>query len=141
MSSISQMERSSSQTRILATSPPGCRNGRRFREQIGLRLAPRDLAQPEGERCLCLQAPQFQNESSSLTLPRSRPHLAFMRLHNLVHDGEAQPGTAFKVRLEWLEDLFYLLRAHTGSVIGKTKLPVGAQWLDTHSEPSSPGHC
>src|SRR5260370_37287606 len=138
MSSISQMERSSSQTRILATSPPGCGNRRRFREQTGLRLARRDLAQPEGERCLCLQAPQFQNESSSLTLPRSRPHLAFMRLHNLVHNGEAQPGTAFKVRLEWLEDLFYLLRAHAGSAIGKNKLPIGSQRLDTTSETASP---
>src|SRR5216684_1923650 len=140
MSSISQMERSSSQTRILATSPPGCGNRRRFREQTGLRLARRDLAQPEGARCLCLQAPQFQNESSSLTLPRSRPHLAFMRLHNLVHNGEAQPGTALKVRLEWLEDLFYLLPAHTGSAIGKTKLPVGSQRLDTHSERASAWH-
>src|ERR1700694_3112201 len=140
MSSISQMERSSSQTRILATSPPECGNGRRFRGQTGLRLAPSDVAQALGERSLRLQAPQFQNESSSMTLPRSCPHLAFMRLHNLVHNGEAQPGTALEVRLEWREDLFCLLRAHTGSAIGETKLPVGSQRLDPHSERASAWH-
>ena len=63
-----------------------------------------------------------------------------MRLHNLVHNGEAQPSTALEVRLEWLEDLFCLLRAHTGSAIGKTKLPVGSHRLDAHSELASAWH-
>src|SRR5438552_18485351 len=125
MSSISQMERSSSQTRILATSPPWCGHGRRFRGQTGLRLAPSDLAQPQGECSLCLQAPQFKHESSSLTLPRSRPHFAFMRLHNLVHNGEAQPGTALEARLEWLDELYYLLRANPAYDTGNYNIPVG----------------
>ena len=57
-----------------------------------------------------------------------------MRLHDLVDDGQSEPGAAFEVRLEGLEDLFGLLRRHAGSGIGKTDLPVVAQGFDGHGQ-------
>src|ERR1700694_4765873 len=121
MSSSSQIERSSSQTRILPTrSSCGCQRssgGCRCRgsSASGARLGKR-----------VFHAPQPQHEARTLADFRTRPDLALVRLDNLVHDGQAEAGSAFKVRLEGLEDFFRLLRVDAGAGIGKGHLPVGA---------------
>ena len=52
-----------------------------------------------------------------------------MRLHDLIHDGQTQPGAAFELRLEGLEDFLHQLTAHAGTGIGKVDLPVVADLL------------
>src|SRR5216684_5081624 len=138
MSSSSQIERSSSQTRMLPTgsSPCGC--------------------QRSSGRCRCggscasgalvavmrmLHAPQPHHETRALANCRTRPHLALMRLDNLVHDGQTQPGSAFKVRLEGLEDFFRLLRVYPRTGVGKAHLPVQAALGQGHAQRSTFGRC
>src|SRR6266568_4004057 len=100
MSSISQMERSSSQTRILATqtSSAGCGRGQHPSGICHTLIAE---VGPLG-----VESPQPENERGSLPGLRSRPNLAFMRLHNLVDDGQPESGTALEVGLEGFEDFF-----------------------------------
>jgi hypothetical protein len=50
-----------------------------------------------------------------------------MRLHDLVNDGQSQPGAALEIRLKGLEDFLDLLRRHAGSGVGERDLPVVAQ--------------
>ena len=68
---------------------------------------------------LGFETAQPQNECGSLPWLRPRPHLAFVRLHDLVNDGQAQPCAALEVRLERLEDFFDLLRRHARSGVGE----------------------
>src|SRR5271165_159325 len=134
MSSSSQIERSSSTTRMLPTrtscccgccrrSFSGCRCGGRF---PGGTLLP-----------LVLPAPQPHHKAGALAGFGTRPHLALMRLDNLIHDGQAKAGSAFEVRLEGLEDFFRLLRVEAGAGIGKTHFPVGAALGEGHGERSA----
>src|SRR6266478_3574345 len=129
MSSSSQIERSSSQTRMLPTrSSCGCQRG--------------------SGRCRCgggssasgtllmriLHAPQPHYETRALADCRTRPHLALMRLDDLVHDGQAEAGSTFKVRLEGLEYFFRLLRVDARTGVGKAHLPVQAALGESHGQ-------
>src|SRR5436309_13546788 len=73
-----------------------------------------------------------QTENKHATLPHlgSGPNFAFVRLHNLIHDGQAQTGATFKVRLERLKYLFHNLRGHAGASVGEFKLPIFAHRLN-----------
>src|SRR5216684_3065947 len=128
MSSNSQIERSSSQTRMLPTraSSRGCQR-RSGGCRCGASSAGRALLQP----------PQPHHEAGAFAGFRTRPHLAFMRLDDLVHDSEAEAGSAFKVRLEGLEDFFGLLRVDAGTGVGKAHLPVRAALGQGHGQASA----
>src|SRR5579862_6360824 len=97
MSSSSQIERSSSQTRMLPTRPSS-RNGS---GGIG-----------RGRTATCryhlIEAAQPHHETRPLAHLGTRPHLALVRLHDLIHDGEAESCPTFKIRLERFEDFFRL---------------------------------
>src|SRR5437660_1930017 len=124
MSSISQMERSSSQTRMLAMQPPSGRGSGLFCEHASIYI---DVCSCgfAGRHCsLRVEAPQSQHKRGPLSLLGARPDFAFMRLHDLVDDRQTQPGASFEVGLEGLKDLFRLLRTHTGPGIRKADLPV-----------------
>src|SRR5580692_2104815 len=107
MSSISQMERSSSQTRMLAmeaSSCPGCGRGGPLRHQHP-RFFRQALISPTviaGGCALGIKTSQAQNERGSLPWFRSGPHLALMGLDNLVDNREAEAGAAFEIGLEGL---------------------------------------
>src|ERR1700675_1018109 len=105
MSSSSQIERSSSQTRMLPTrSSCGCQRG-----SGGCRCGGGSSASGALAAVMRIfHAPQAHHEAATLPDRRTRPHLALMRLDDLVHDGQAEAGSALKVRLEGLE-VFFLL--------------------------------
>src|SRR5215470_8079419 len=135
MSSISHIERSSSQTRMLATRSPfpngaqgyggqGSRRRHLVFAVLRFQLAPTTQS----------PAPQAQHERCALAQLRARPYLAFMRLHNLVNDGQAQPGATVKARLERLKDLFRLLSGHSDARIGEVDLPVVADRIERNGE-------
>src|SRR6266567_9400578 len=143
MSSISQMERSSSQTRILATqaSSGSGRSRRRLRRDQFPGLVCHDgsvVIRRDGP--LGIEAAQPQHKCGALPRIGSRPNLAFMRLHNLVDDRQPKPGAAFEVGLEGLEDLLDLLRRHARSGVDERNLPVVAQRLDRSRQPSTIFH-
>src|SRR6185437_10556013 len=138
MSNISQMERSSSHTRMLpmrSTSParrnrfPGLGKefwlrSRRFGRQA---LYRRQAAQPE-------------HEDAALSNSGARPHFAFMRLYDLIYDGQAQSGAAFELRLEGLEDFLHQLPAHAWTGIGEVDLPVLTRLFQRDAEHSTGAH-
>src|ERR1035438_10238777 len=128
MSSISQMERSSSQTRMLATpTPSGCGQHASLIRHVLIR----------GGGTPGIEAVQPQHERGSLPGLGSSPNLAAMRLHNLIDNRQPQPSTAFEVRLKGLEDFFDLLRTHASSSIGESDLPILSQRLDCDCEYAS----
>src|ERR1700757_1085414 len=108
MSSISQMERSSSQTRMLAT-PTSCRR-RGCSRSYGLIL--RDSSGRNGDRPLGIKTAQAQDESGALAWFRASPDLAFVGLHDLIHNGQTEARASFEIGLERFENLFDLLRSH-----------------------------
>src|SRR5579862_8499281 len=114
MSSSSQMERSSSQTRMLPTRPSS-RNGS---GGIG-----------RGRTATCryhlIEAAQPHHET--------RP-FALVRLHDLVHDSEAESCPTFKIRLKRFEDLFRLRRVESWTGVAKTHLPLGAAFGKSHGQ-------
>src|SRR5580693_5495090 len=99
MSSISQMERSSSQTRMLPTRSSSHR--KRCGVKRRLRLLRASLR--SGESLFRREATQTQHKDASLPQLGTGPNLAFVGLDNLVHDGQAQAGPTFELRLERLE--------------------------------------
>src|ERR1700690_2027296 len=122
ISSSSQMERSSSQTRML----PTIRTSRaRHRDPGGFRRRGLDGARVLLRAFALLHAPQAQHKTRPLADLRPSPHLALMRLHDLINDRQAETGTAFKIRLERLEYLFRMLRLNAWTGIGEIHLPVG----------------
>src|SRR5206468_5348513 len=131
MSSISQIERSSSQIRILgmsAFSDQLCRRGLVTRGRHHLqRRSLRQLG------CLA-DLSDAKHERATLARLRTHPHFTFMRLHNLVNDGQTESGSTFELRLKRLEDLFRHLRAHTGTSVGKTEFPVRSQVFNSNRE-------
>src|ERR1700688_832511 len=132
MSSISQMDRSSSQTRMLATATSsGC--GERA-SLVGRVLF-------GGDRASCFEAVQAQYEGSSLPGLGSRPDLASMRLHNLVDDSQSEPGTALEVGLKGLEYFFNLLRTHARPGVRESNLPILSERLEGDCEPATTFHC
>src|SRR6202521_5550308 len=135
MSSSSQIERSSSQTRMLPTrSSCGCQ-----RSSGGCRCRGSCASGALVAVMHILHAPQPYHEAGAFADFRARPHLALVGLDNLVHDGQAEAGSAFKVRLEGLEDFFRLLRVDAGAGIGKGHLPVGATLGQGHGQRSTFG--
>src|SRR5215467_5748629 len=128
MSSISQMERSSSQTRMLATRASSRRQRYRLRGMLirGV-LGLRGDGFLKGRGAVGIELAQSQNKCRSLPRLGSRPDLAFMRLHDLINNGQPKPGAALKIRLEGLENLLDLLRCHSGSGIREGDLPVLSQ--------------
>src|ERR1039458_4594137 len=129
ISSISQVERPPAQRRISPPRPPP--RSRRQRRCRGFR---RGGSSASGAP---LQTAQSHHEAGALANFRTRPHLALVRLHDLVHDRQAQPGSAFKVRLEGLEDFFRLLRVDAWTSVGKAHLPVGAALGQSHGQRST----
>src|ERR1700679_3359876 len=83
---------------------------------------------------LMAHAAQAEYEASPFANLRARPDFAFMRLHNLVDDGQAKAGSTFEIRLKRLEDFFCLLRIDTGAGVGKTHLPIGTALSPSHGE-------
>src|ERR1039458_7705571 len=142
MSSISQMERSSSQTRMLATQPPFCRSRCEWRRRSRLQHRCSEVFSrgSTGSRSFCVEPPQPQNESGSLPLLRPCPDLAFVRLYDLVDHRQTKARAAFEVRLEGLENLLRLLRGHAGSGIRETNLPVVFHALDRHLQSAAVPH-
>src|ERR1700687_6008255 len=134
MSSSSQIERSSSQTRMLPTSSScgcqrssgGCGGGS---SASGALVAVMRI----------LHAPQPHYKTRALADSRTRPHLALMRLDDLVHDGQAKPGSTLKVRLDGCEDLFRLLRVYARTGVGEAHLPVQAALGQGHGQRSAFG--
>src|SRR5437016_3760347 len=105
MSSISQMERWSSQTRILAMRYTCSHYYWRptLLHRFGLG--------------------QFQNELSALARLRLHGDFGPMRLHDLVNQGQTQARSAFKLRLEWFKDSFQQLRRDARTCVLETELP------------------
>src|ERR1700687_2661212 len=133
MSSSSQIERSSSQTRMLPPrSSCGCQ-----RSSGGCRCRGSCASGALVAVMHILHAPQPHHEAGAFANFRARPHLALMRLDNLVHDGQAEAGSAFKVRLEGLEDFFRLLRIDARTGVGKAHLPVEAALGEGHGKRST----
>src|SRR5579859_6031520 len=125
ISSISQMERSSSQTRMLPMRSSCRGRGKRARRvkqgRVGLLC------------CVCLcstpplargEAAQAKHENAALPEFRPCPDLAFVGLDNLIDNRQAQTGAAFELRLERLEHLLNQLLAHAGTGISEIDLPV-----------------
>src|SRR5207244_12721617 len=71
-------------------------------------------------------ATQPKNNHATLPHRGTGSDLASVRLQNLIHDGQAQPGATFKVRLERLKYLFHSLRGHAGASVGEINLPIFA---------------
>src|ERR1700756_2801892 len=135
ISSIWQIERSSSQIRMLpmdsfsygGTLARGCCQGR-------LRYA--------ASRGEFRGAPATQPENKYAALPHlgSSPNLAFVCLHDLIHNGQAQTGATFKIRLEGLKYLFHNLGRHAAASVGKINLPIFARRLHRDREGSTIAH-
>src|ERR1700680_3717430 len=103
MSSISQMERSSSQTKMLPMrpSPPRryCASGGEQR-RVGLRAGACLWSSQSLSR---REATQSKHEHAALTQLGAGPNLTFVGLDDLVDNSQTQTGTAFELRLERLE--------------------------------------
>ena len=69
-------------------------------------------------------APQAQHKGCALTLLGTCPDLAFVRLHDLVDNGQAQAGSTLKLRLKRFKDFLDGLWSHALPVIGEIDLPV-----------------
>src|SRR6266481_722605 len=141
MSSISQMERSSSQTRILAMRSPSCRSRAgnfRFPSCQGKHFlsCARRGRRPSSDT----QAPEPQHKGGALSQAGARPNLAFVRLHDLVHNRQTQTGSTIKSGLEGLENFLRLLRAHAVSGVGKINLPVVSARLERDGERATVFH-
>src|SRR5579863_9576851 len=137
ISSISQMERSSSQTRMLPTrSSHGCDTDGFERRALclgGYRLRP-------GQSRVHRELTQTQHKHASLPQFGAGKHLAFVSLNNLVYDGQSQPGTPFELRLKRLEYFFDELRTHSRPRIGKIKQPVFSTCFQRNRESASRRH-
>src|SRR5947207_10848768 len=128
MSSISQIERSSSQMRILGMralpnqlSPGG----------FGYRLLRRE------RKCRFNGLSHPQYERTAVFLLRSDKYFALVRLHNLVNDRQAKPGAALESRLERLEYFFHHLRIHARTSISKAELPLMLHFLNADRQRST----
>src|ERR1035441_8393768 len=123
ISSSSQIERSSSQTRMLPTRSTS-------------RVHPRSIGQFRSRRraigilrlgFLCpLHAPQAQHKVGALANFRPGPHLPLVGLYDLVHNGQAKSRAPFEIRLKGLEDFLRLLRLDARPSVGEIHFPVGA---------------
>src|SRR5512140_2244990 len=101
------MERSSSQTRILAM---GYLRGLGPLRVFGTRTG--GARRGAGLR-------QLEEKFGALAHLRTHRDLAVVRLHDLVDNGQAQPRAAFEPALVRLEYFFHLLRRESGTAVGK----------------------
>src|SRR5579883_2871086 len=104
ISSISQIERTSSQTRMLATNTSGYYH-RGIISTLYRRLRARD------------------GKFRSATRRRCDVDGCLVSLHNLVNDGQTKPCTAFKTRLEWLKNLVSVLCGNSRTMIAERNKP------------------
>src|ERR1700690_297152 len=151
ISRSSQMERSSSQTRMLPTRGSSCcrcccfhssSRGSRCRDREFEFFRGRCGRSSDGDavravtlmRVHMLDTPQPDYKAGSLAELRARPHLALMRLHDLVDDGEAESGSALENRLERVKDFFRLLPIDTCAGVGEAHFPVAAALGQSHGQ-------
>src|SRR5258708_5579179 len=112
MSSISQIERSSSQTRMLPMDSSYC-SGSHLAREGGLRFALRiGLGGHVFDR---VYSAQTKDKDASFTRTGTRPHFALMCLNDLVHDRQPKSRTTFEFRLKRFEYLFRQLGGHAGA--------------------------
>src|SRR5262249_59255092 len=104
MSSISQMERWSSQTRMLAM--------RHLRVHCSWRTLRLRLRGPGMQ--------DFQDEFRAAARPGLHVNLGAVGLHDLIDNGQAEPGAAFKIRLEGLKNLFREVGSNAGPGVANT---------------------
>src|SRR6202021_3634915 len=109
MSSSSQIERSSSQTRILPT-----RSSRRQGRAKGFRRAG-DFRQGA---LVLLHPSKAHHETGSFTERRTRPNFALVCLNDLVNNRESESRPAFEVRLKRPQLFFDLLRSKAPTGVG-----------------------
>src|SRR5581483_528409 len=145
ISSNSQMERSSSQIRMLPTTHLAGRNRSRIcscrrAQSAGFRFAAWALAQAWRFLQRRTGTAQFQGENAALALFRAHQDLAAMRLHDLVHDGQAEPGATLEPRLEGLEHFRHLLGVQAPAVIGKADNPSRVRGAQGHGERAAVRH-
>ena len=76
------------------------------------------------------RAMQTQHKLASLSQFRACPDFTVVGLHDLVHNGQAESGAAFELRLEGLENFVHDLRIYTRAGIGEADVPVGAGHRD-----------
>src|SRR6266849_2498412 len=134
ISSISQIERSSSQIRILGMRALSDQPlGHSFCDRLSIFCGSRDGP------FFCRPA-NSQDERTALLGFRSHPDLTLMCLHNLIHNGQPQAGPALELRLERLKDFLHHLWAHPRTGISKTKLPVAANFFNAHRQSSALFH-
>src|SRR5260370_42658573 len=104
MSSISQMERWSSQTRMLAIRGLRARDhGRRLDRDLGVE--------------------DFHDELRAAPGGGLHPYLCPVRLHDLVHDGQPQPGPSFELRLEGFKDFVHEFCRDAGAGVADSDQP------------------
>src|SRR5262249_55916222 len=96
MSSISQMERWSSQTRMLAMRHLRVHGSWRTL-RVGLHLRGPGME-------------DFQHKFRAAARPGLHVNLGAVGLDDLIDNRQAKPGAAFKMRLEGFEDLFRQVR-------------------------------
>src|SRR5947207_3205551 len=82
----------------------------------------------------------MMTSKSALSSFRPGPNFSFMGLHNLINNGQAEAGTAFKLGLEGLEDFLDGLRIYSGAGIGKIDLPVIPCRFERDAEGSATFH-
>src|SRR5438876_11691852 len=135
ISSIWQIERSSSPTRILPIASAS------YSGTLACDCCQRRLSNAAcGGDFRGTHATQPKNKNAALPHLGSGPNLAFVRLHNLIHDGQAQTGATFKIRLEGLKYLFHNLRRHAAACVGKINLPIFADRLHRDRQASTIPH-
>src|SRR5689334_9366538 len=123
MSSISQMERSSSQMRMLGMRSLPDQPLRR----VAIAVRPRRVGHRLGFtlfRRLLRATAQAQHKCTTLPGLGPCPYLAFMRLNNLVNNRKTQTSASLKLGLERLEYLFDHLGTHAGAGVRKRELPL-----------------
>src|SRR5947209_20627218 len=110
------MERSSSQTRMLAMT---YLSSGQWPVPSGQQRALHNLT----DFAICLGAFQLEDEFRALAGLGAHGNTPIVGLHDLVGDGQAKPGATFEPRLIGLEYLLHLLARHAGAAIGEPNAP------------------
>src|ERR1700690_4103130 len=173
MSNISQIERSSSQTRMLpmrslsscpssscpSSSYPSCSclsclpaRSLSSGTATASRCGAGGFSDMRGRDCLNsfvqdffdffrrLETAQPHYELAALPLLGASPNLAFVALHDLINDGQAQPAATFEIGLEGFENLFNHLRRNARPGVGEAHLPIVVFGLQRDFESSAFGN-
>src|SRR6266851_2950399 len=128
ISSISQIERSSSQIKILGMGTLSDQPlGHGLCDHAGIFCGGND-------RPIFRRPPDPQDECAPLPRFRSHPDLALVRLHDLIDNRQPQPCPAFELRLKRLKHFLHHLRTHPRASIGKAELPLAAHFFNAHGQ-------